>query len=77
MLSEKLQDMIMIAIPEADAAQELINALNASSVTPAADVAAVSAPNATDLASAETLANANKTAINAILSALKTAGLMS
>lgn len=36
-----------------------------------AALAAVSAPNATDLATAQTLANANKVAINAIIAALK------
>lgn len=42
----------------------------------AANVAAISTANATDLASAEALANANKTAINEILVALKNAGVM-
>jgi hypothetical protein len=32
---------------------------------------AVTAPNATDLTSAQTLANANKVAINAVIAALK------
>jgi hypothetical protein len=77
MLSAKLTKMIQIAIPDKTASAELIADLNAElALSPAADVAAVSAPNATDLASAETLANANKVAINAILANLKAAGLM-
>lgn len=42
----------------------------------AADVAAIATPAATDLATAEALANQTKTTVNAILTALKTAGLM-
>ena len=40
-------------------------------------VAAVTAPNATDLASAQTLANANKTQLNALIAALKAGGYIS
>jgi hypothetical protein len=79
-LSTKLQKLMRIALPSAQAkeANELIAAVNAAApVTPAADVPAVSVANATDLPSAEALANANKAAINAILVALKAAGLMS
>lgn len=56
---------------------EIANAINATTGRVAADVAAVSAPAAVDLPTAEALANANKAAINAILVALKAAGLMS
>lgn len=76
-LSTKLQKLIRIALPYKTEANELIADLNAvTAMTPSADVAAVSAPNATDLASAETLANANKVAINAILVAMKASGQM-
>lgn len=40
-------------------------------------VALVTAPNATDLASAQTLANANKVAVNAVITALKAGGYVS
>lgn len=77
MLSQRTQDLITNAIADEAGAAELIAAINASEgFTEAADVAAVSTANATDLASAEALANANKTAINAILSSLKAAGIM-
>lgn len=77
MLSQSLQDRIHVAIANQDDADELIAAINADSPTPAAHVAPVSAANATDLASAETLANANKTAINAVIASLIASGAMS
>ena len=77
MLSSKLQEMIEIAIPDRKASAELIAALNAAEgLSPAADVASVSTANATDLASAEALANQLKTTVNAILAALKASGQM-
>ena len=77
MLSQSLQDRIRVAIANQDDADELIAAINADSPTPAAHVAPVAAPNATDLASAETLANANKAAINSIIANMIAAGSMS
>lgn len=71
--SKKLQALIKVAIPDKAAAAELI----ADSSGVAAHVANVATADATDLASAEALANANKVAINAILAALQAAGLMS
>lgn len=44
---------------------------------PLAKIAAIATADATDLASAEALANANKAKINAILASLTAAGLMS
>lgn len=44
---------------------------------PVTHIATVTAPNATDLASAETLANANKVAINLLITELTTAGIIS
>lgn len=48
-----------------------------ASIPVAATVAAVSTANATDLATAEALANQLKTTVNAILTSIKAAGLMS
>lgn len=53
----------------AGSAAGVANALKAK--TQIAALAPVSAPDATDLPSAQTLANANKAAINAIIAALK------
>lgn len=75
-LSQKQREVLTVALANAEVANGIADAIDAAAGTPAADVAAVSAPNATDLASAETLANANKAAINATLAALKAAGLM-
>jgi hypothetical protein len=72
-ISTKTQHKLDVALGSKDAGAEVGAALNRI----AADVATVSTANATDLASAEALANANKAAINAILAALKAAGLMS
>ena len=44
--------------------------------TPAAFVAQITTPNATDLATAQALANQLKTTVNSTLTALKNAGLM-
>ena len=57
-------------------AEEIIAAINGGANPVAAHVANVTTANATDLASAEALANANKVAINAILASLQAAGLM-
>lgn len=68
------------AFESADAADSTVNVNiyeNAPEGFPvAATVAAVSAAAATDLGTTETLANANKAAINAILVSLKAAGIM-
>lgn len=76
-LSSKLQKMIQIAIPDEQASAELIADLQAEASGPAAHVAPVATANATDLASAEALANANKVAINAIIASLIASGAMS
>lgn len=84
-LSSKLQKMIKIAIPDSSASAEFIAALEAELSTAAADVAAVAQADAAtqtvsyvqaDVQSIADLANANKVAINDILSSLKAAGLM-
>lgn len=76
-LSKNAKERLVIALTSRKVGAEVSAAIDASSAKVAAHVASVSAPNATDLASAETLANANKVTINAILAALEAAGLMS
>lgn len=92
MLSNRTQDYIKVALADEKAGSELVDAISsASNLAPAADVAAVSpgtvaavtvADNTqasinTALASIVADIQANRTAINAILSALKAANLMS
>ena len=88
MLSSNAQRALEIACPQshgnkgtpgpastdgAEIAAAISAALPASQ---AAAVAAVSTANATDLPSAEALANQLKVSVNAILAALKAAGIM-
>jgi predicted RecA/RadA family phage recombinase len=54
----------------------LLNPTGSGTTAIAADVAAVATANAVDLATAEALANQLKTTVNAILTSLKTAGIM-
>ncbi len=76
-LSTKARARLIAAMAHKALATEVANAIDAGGNTPAADVAAVSTANATDLTSAEALANQLKTTVNAILTNLKAAGLMS
>ena len=48
----------------------------AEATEPAANVALITTPDATDLTTAQALANANKAKINAVIQALVAAGLM-
>jgi hypothetical protein len=87
-LSKKAREVLVVATAHAKAGKEIADAIDAASASShpqAADVAAVSAAAAAtqtssyvqaDAQSIATLANANKAAINAILSSLKAAGLM-
>jgi len=75
-LSKRTQDILVVALADKKAGQEVAASVAAALATPAAHVANVTTADATDLASAEALANANKAAINAILAALQAAGLM-
>ena len=77
MLSKKTKDLLTVAMANAKAAKEVSNAIDSGANPKAASVAAVTAANAIDLATAQTLSNANKVTINALLAALKAAGLMS
>lgn len=77
MLSKKTQDIVIVALANRVAGKEVSAAINAAlPAVPAAHVANVTTANATDLASAIALANANKVTTNAILAALQAAGLM-
>ena len=75
-LSQRTKQIIPVGLADKKAALELIAAVDASSAAVAANVTAIATVDATDLATAITLANANKAKINAILVALKAAGLM-
>jgi hypothetical protein len=56
--------------------EEIADAIDAVTARVAAAVANIATADATDAASAVTLANANKAKINALLAALRTAGLL-
>jgi len=75
-LSKEARARLESAITRRSVAKEIADAIDAGGNAQAAHVASVSTANATDLASAEALANANKVAINALLAALQAAGLM-
>jgi hypothetical protein len=75
-LSAKLKSRIRAAITNKVDADEMIAAIESGANPKAAHVANVVAADATDLASAEALANANKVTTNAILAALQAANLM-
>lgn len=75
-LSAKTRKRLEVAMARRASAKELADAVDAGGNTPAADVAAVATANATDLASAQALANQLKITLNATLVALKAAGLM-
>lgn len=84
-LSTKTRKRVEVALARRDAAKELCDAVDSGGNTPAADVAAIATANAAtqtgayvqaDVQTIATLANQTKTTVNAILTALKAAGLM-
>lgn len=75
-LSTKAKEVLIVALANKAVGQEIAGAIDGGSNEQAANVAKVTAPTATDLATAEALANANKAAINAVIDALVAAGLM-
>jgi hypothetical protein len=77
MLSNEAKKRMVIAVAHAKYGKELTDAIDANTAKVAADVAAISTANATDLPSAEALANQLKTTVNAMLTNFKAAGLMS
>ncbi len=74
-VSHEIKAAINGSIANPAAAEMVIESLE-SSLSPAAAVANIATPDATDLASAEVLANANKAKINALLVSLRAAGLL-
>jgi hypothetical protein len=77
MLSSRSAQALSNAIADIQAADEVVAAIDAAAaLAPAADVPAISTANATDLPSAEALANSCKSTINEILANMKAAGLM-
>lgn len=76
-LSDKLKKRIRSAITNKVDADEMIAAIESGANPKAANVPAVATANATDLASAEALANQLKTTVNAVIAALQAANLMS
>lgn len=74
-LTKQQKAAIFAAITDPRVAQAIVEMVE-SSLSQAAAVADIATPDATDLASAVTLANNNKAKINALLAALRTAGLV-
>lgn len=75
--SQEARDRLIIALTSRSKGNEVANILAGSlQATQISSIADVSTANATDLASAEALANANKAKINALLAALRTAGIL-
>jgi len=75
-LSQEARDRLIIALTSRSKGNEVAKAVDSALSTPAAHVANVTTANATDLPTAQALANANKAKINEILAALQAAGLM-
>lgn len=75
-LSAKLKSRIRSAITNKVDADEMIAAIESGANPKASHVANIVTADATDLASAEALSNANKAKINEILAALQAASLM-
>lgn len=76
-LSQSAKDILIVAMANRAAASEVSAAIDAAFDAPASHVASIATANATDLATAEALANATKVTVNQILAALQAAGLMS
>lgn len=87
MLSNHAQTVLQVATGSEKVGKEIAAAIDASAaLSPAGDVAAIATANAAtqtssyveaDVQTIATLANQTKTTVNAILTALKAAGLMS
>ena len=75
-LSLKARAVLIVGLANKSVGKEVADAIDSGVPRQAANVPAVSAPTATDLASAIALANANKAAINAVIASLQAAGLM-
>lgn len=75
-LSAKAKKRLEVAMARRAEAQEIIAAIEAGGNPQAAAVADLTTADATDLASAEALANANKAKINELLASLRAAGIL-
>ena len=75
-LTQQQKAAVKGSIVDSEVAEALISKLGEAALVAANNVAAVVAPTATDLPTAVALANANKTAINAVIASLIAAGLM-
>jgi hypothetical protein len=75
-LSLKARAVLVSGLANKSVGKEVADAIDSGAAVQAANVPAVAVANASDLASAIALANANKAAINAVIAALQAAGLM-
>ncbi len=75
-LSTKTRKRVEVALARRDAAKELCDAVDTGGNAVAANVTDISTADASDLATAITLANATKAKVNALLASLRAAGLM-
>jgi hypothetical protein len=81
-ISETTSTRFIDAMAQAAAANEMLDAINASTAAlgsanlPGASVATITTATAVDLPSAEALANQLKTTVNALIAALVAAGVI-
>lgn len=76
-LSQEARDRLIIALTSRSKGNEVANAIESALVaSPAEAVADVAVVDASDLATAIALANANKAKINELLGALRDAGIL-
>jgi hypothetical protein len=75
-LSTNARKRLEVAIAHRATAKEIADAVDSGGNAAAAAVADIATADATDAASAVTLANATKAKVNALLAALRAAGLL-
>jgi hypothetical protein len=75
-LSLKARAVLIVGLANKSVGREVADAIDAGGDIVAAAVDSVAVVNASDLASAIALANANKVAINALLVSLRAAGVV-
>jgi hypothetical protein len=75
-VSQTIKSAIKGSIANPEAALAVIAKLEEAGLEPAENVAQILSPDATDLASAITLANETKAQVNALIDSLIAAGLM-
>lgn len=74
-ISKKARARLEAAIAHRAVAKEIADAIDIGG-NPGVPVADIATANATDLATAQALANATKTTVNALLASLRAAGLL-